>query len=213
MANASIRFGFITVNPLTGERLPGFGSSADMGVIGRYRFADWLAADISLINGEGYKKLNSDNKYRYGIGVTLTPAKGLTVRGYFDNADKDIYETKQLRLMIVRLEDKTPVGLVDLYDFDPYHMRAGLGIMIHNMEHRKQGYASSAIRLMLDYCFENLGLHQVYSSIPSCNIASLKLFESLGFTKTGYRKEWLKRGDNWEDVIYFQQLASTWKQS
>ena len=68
----------------------GFGSSADMGVIGRYRFADWLAADISLINGEGYKKLNSDNKYRYGIGVTLTPAKGLTVRGYFDNADKDV---------------------------------------------------------------------------------------------------------------------------
>ena len=53
----------------------------------------------------------------------------------------------------------------------------------------------------------------MYSSIPSCNIASLKLFESLGFTKTGYRKEWLKRGDNWEDVIYFQQLASTWKQS
>ena len=62
----------------------GFGSSADMGVIGRYRFADWLAADISLINGEGYKKLNSDNKYRYAAGITAHPAEGLTLRGYYD---------------------------------------------------------------------------------------------------------------------------------
>jgi RimJ/RimL family protein N-acetyltransferase len=101
-------------------------------------------------------------------------------------------------------------GLIDLYDFDPYHQRAGLGIMIHNMENRKQGYASSAIKLMLDYCFETLGLNQVYSSVPSCNVASLKLFEATGFTQTGYRKQWLKRGNEWEDVIYFQQLASTW---
>ena len=116
----------------------------------------------------------------WDVSDTLTPFSHFTLKKYIDNADKDIYETKQLRMMIVRLEDNMPVGLVDLYDFDPYHMRAGIGIMIHNMENRKQGYASSAIRLMLDYCFETLGLHQVYSSIPSCNIASLKLFESLG---------------------------------
>jgi len=53
-------------------------------------------------------------------------------------------------------------------------------------------------------------LNQVYSSVPSCNVASLKLFEATGFTQTGYRKQWLKRGNEWEDVIYFQQLASTW---
>ena len=54
-------------------------------------------------------------------------------------------------------------------------------------------------------------MHQVYSSVPSCNIASRKLFESLGFTQTGYRKQWLKRGSDWEDVIYFQVLADDWK--
>ena len=68
----------------------GFGSSADMGVLARYRVADWLEADATFINGEGYKKLNTDNKYRYGIGVTLTPVEGVTVRGYLDNADKNI---------------------------------------------------------------------------------------------------------------------------
>lgn len=68
----------------------GFGSSADMGVLARHRFTKWLAADATFINGEGYKKLNADNKYRYGIGVTVSPFEELILRGYFDNADKNI---------------------------------------------------------------------------------------------------------------------------
>lgn len=144
------------------------------------------------------------------VSDTLTPFSHYTLKKYIESSHEDIYTSKQLRLMIVRMEDNQPVGLVDLYDFDPFHRRAGIGIMIHNQEFRKQGYATSAIKLMVDYCFETLGLNQVYSSVPSCNIASLKLFDSIGFARTGYRKQWLKRGNEWEDVIYFQQLASTW---
>lgn len=144
------------------------------------------------------------------VSDTLTPFSHFLLKKYIENSHRDIYESKQVRLMILSKETNTPVGLIDLYDFDPYHQRAGLGIMIHNMENRKKGYAFSAIQLMLDYCFETLGLHQVYSSVPSCNIASLQLFEKVGFTRTGYRKEWLKRGNEWEDVIYFQILASDW---
>ena len=150
------------------------------------------------------------NDKTYDVSDTLTPFSHFTLKKYIENAHVDIYTSKQLRLMITRVDTQEPIGLIDLYDFDPYHQRAGLGIMIHNMENRKQGYASSAIKLMLDYCFETLGLNQVYSSVPSCNVASLKLFEATGFTQTGYRKQWLKRGNEWEDVIYFQQLASTW---
>lgn len=151
-----------------------------------------------------------NNMDLWDVSDTLTPFSHFALKKYIENAHRDIYETKQLRLMIANREDNEPLGLIDIYDFDPYHQRAGLGIMIHNTENRRQGYAQSAIKLILDYCFETLGLHQVYSSVPQCNIASLKLFESLGFTQTGYRKEWLKRSNEWEDVIYFQLLASSW---
>lgn len=67
-----------------------FGSSADMGIIGKYKFTDWLRADITFINGEGYKKLNNDNKYRYGLGVTINPIESLTIRGYYDISSKNI---------------------------------------------------------------------------------------------------------------------------
>lgn len=76
-----------------------FGSSADMGILGKYKFAKWLSADITISNGEGYKKLNGDNKYRYALGTTLFPVEGLTVRAYYDiagkNGDGDGIESQQ----------------------------------------------------------------------------------------------------------------------
>jgi diamine N-acetyltransferase len=147
-----------------------------------------------------------NNMDLWEVSDTITPFSRFTLKKYIENAHLDIYTTKQLRLIIEQVETRRPVGLVDLYDFDPYHQRAGLGIMIHATEDRKLGYASSAILLMLSYGFETLGLNQVYCSVPSGNVASLKLFDKLGFTRTGYRKEWLRRGKEWEDVVYFQIL-------
>ena len=76
-----------------------------------------------------------NNMDLWDVSDTLTPFSHFTLKKYIESSHKDIYSSKQLRLMIVRIEDKTPIGLVDLYDFDPYHQRAGIGIMIHNMEH------------------------------------------------------------------------------
>ena len=67
-----------------------FGSSADMGILGKYKFTKWLSADITISNGEGYKKLNSDNKNRYAVGTTILPVKNLTLRAYYDLASKNI---------------------------------------------------------------------------------------------------------------------------
>lgn len=68
------------------------------------------------------------------VSDTLTPFSLFTLKKYIETCHLDIYTTKQLRLMIERLDTNTRIGLVDLYDFDPYHQRAGVGIMIHNTE-------------------------------------------------------------------------------
>ena len=59
-----------------------FGSSADLGISATYKFADWLSADAIIVNGEGYKKVQKNDGLNYGIGTTLTPAKGLQIRLY-----------------------------------------------------------------------------------------------------------------------------------
>jgi hypothetical protein len=70
-----------------------FGSTADMGMVVKYKFAKWISADATFINGEGYKKLQADNKFRYGAGLTLNPIKSLTIRAYYDRADHQDIDT------------------------------------------------------------------------------------------------------------------------
>ena len=59
-----------------------FGSSADLGISATYQFANWISADAIIVNGEGYKKLQKNDGLNYGLGVTLTPVKGLQIRLY-----------------------------------------------------------------------------------------------------------------------------------
>ena len=60
------------------------GHSADLGITAEYRFSSSFSADITMSNGEGYKNLNTDNKNRYGLGVTINPLSRLTIRAYGD---------------------------------------------------------------------------------------------------------------------------------
>ena len=59
-----------------------FGSSADLGISATYKFADWISADAIVVNGEGYKKIQKNDGLNYGLGATLTPIKGLSIRLY-----------------------------------------------------------------------------------------------------------------------------------
>ena len=59
-----------------------FGSSADLGLSVAYKFADWVSADAIMTNGEGYKKIQGDLGFQYGLGLTFTPVEGLSLRVY-----------------------------------------------------------------------------------------------------------------------------------
>lgn len=59
-----------------------FGNSADLGISVAYKPTSWLAADAIIVNGEGYKKIQKNDGLNYGLGMTLTPLKGLQVRLY-----------------------------------------------------------------------------------------------------------------------------------
>lgn len=60
------------------------GSSADLGASISYKFTDFISADLTVMNGEGYKKLQADSTFKTGFGITLSPLKGFTIRGYYD---------------------------------------------------------------------------------------------------------------------------------
>lgn len=68
-----------------------FGSSADLGISVAYQLDDWVSTDIIIVNGEGYKKIQTADGLNYGLGITLTPLKGLHIRLYggLNEADRE----------------------------------------------------------------------------------------------------------------------------
>ena len=126
------------------------------------------------------------------------------LKAYLANAQQDIYEAKQLRLVIENQQQA--IGLVDLYDFDFNNRRAGVGILIGAQENRQKGYAQETLQLLVAYARKAFDLKQLYASIGANNSASLKLFNSLGFKEVGVRAQWFREGKNWEDEHLLQLI-------
>lgn len=142
------------------------------------------------------------------VSNTLTPFSRHQIVTYINQISLDIYQTKQLRLMIdIPGEEKQEsIGMIDLFDFDPYHSRGGIGIMIYQPA-RGKGHAREAVALFTEYAFSHLGLHQVFCDISEDNEASIKLFESLDFQFIGRKKEWLKTPAGFRDELMYQKIA------
>ena len=123
------------------------------------------------------------------ISSTQTPYSKYLIKQYLDNAHKDIYEVKQLRLVISNYSDE-PLGMIDIFDFDFNNRRAGLGILIKETKDRNKGFGSEALNLLTQYCFNQLHLHQLYCNISEDNTASITLFKNQGFKKIGLKEDW-----------------------
>lgn len=59
-----------------------FGQSADLGISAAYSFAQWIEADVIIANGEGFRQVQVNDGLLYGIGTTITPFKGMSLRLY-----------------------------------------------------------------------------------------------------------------------------------
>ncbi len=139
------------------------------------------------------------------VSNTKTPYSKHILAQYISESAKDIYTTKQLRLIIENEANKA-VGAVDLFDFEPYHLRAGIGILIYDKAERKKGYASHALEALAGYALETLGMKQLYANIAADNTESIQLFEKAGYEKVGVKKNWLKSMYGWKDEILFQKM-------
>ena len=140
------------------------------------------------------------------FGATITPYSKFALKEYIAESRFDIFQSKQLRLMIVWKENNESVGTIDLYDFDPMNQRAGVGILIDSA-YRGTGIGKQTLKLIQDYAFEVLLVKQLFAHIPKQNKISLKLFSNSGYTNTACLKNWIKTNGGFED-IYVMQLIN-----
>lgn len=140
------------------------------------------------------------------VSHTLQPFSLFVLKQYLESSHLDIFETKQLRLVIELMNSEKPIGLIDLFDFDPFHQRAGIGILINDKDSKNKGFASEALEILCSYAFNTLQVHQLYCNITASNKVSLRLFQNNEFEIMGNKKDWIRTKKGWEDEYSLQKI-------
>lgn len=149
-----------------------------------------------------------NNVDTWHLSNTLIPFSRFDIEQYVMNTGKDIFATKQLRLMIdfSLKNQQITVGCIDLFEFDPLHKRAGIGILIDEA-YRGKGIAAISLDLFVEYAFNILNLHQLFCNIEENNKNSLSLFQHQGFIIAGLKKDWNYKSGNWINEYLLQRIS------
>ncbi len=140
------------------------------------------------------------------VSGIVAPFSHYTLMRYIESAHQDIFTVGQLRMMIESNESGDAIGTVELFELDAVNRRVGIGVMLYSENDRGRGYAKEAVQLILNHADKSLGMHQVWCNITSDNVASIGLFESLGFVLVGVKREWLFVDGKWCDELLYQKL-------
>ena len=140
------------------------------------------------------------------VSNTQAPFSYYILKQYLANVHQDIYEAKQLRLIIAH--QNTAIGMIDLFDFEPKHSRAGIGIVLLE-KYQHKGFANEALQLFIQFAFKSLNLHQLYANITTDNSSSIHLFTQNNFKLIGVKKDWIFSKNNYKDEGLYQLINTT----
>ena len=132
------------------------------------------------------------------------PYSRFYLKQYIESNKNDLYADNQLRLMIESPEKKV-VGIIDIFNFEPFHNRVEVGIVIADHS-RRLGIGLLALELLTKHCFDYLGIHQLYAFIDGTNEACRRLFQKGGFEECALLKDWMRTGKTYRDVVMVQRL-------
>ena len=142
----------------------------------------------------------------WDVSNTTGPYSRFYLKQYIETNQNDLYIDRQIRLMI-ETPDHQVAGIIDLCNFEPFHNRAEVGIVIAE-EFRGKGIGKLALKLLVEHCFEYLGIHQLFAYIDVTNKPCRYLFQKCGFEECAYLKDWMRSGKTYRDVVMVQRINS-----
>ena len=122
------------------------------------------------------------------------------------NAKKTLEEFQGHRFAIVLLDGDKLLGHISLHDIDHLTRHAFIGIFIGDGEYRNKGYGTEAVKLVLDYGFKTMNLHNIMLSVHADNGAAIACYKKVGFKEAGRRRDWMFKNGKYIDTMYLDIL-------
>ncbi|MGB0953584.1 MAG: GNAT family N-acetyltransferase [Planctomycetota bacterium] len=102
---------------------------------------------------------------------------------------------------IAPADDNRLLGTCTLYQLIQEQRRGELGIIL-GREAWGQGLGTEALQALIQFAFQELGLHRLEADVDPVNARSLALFEGLGFQREGVLKErWFVHGAYQDSIL------------
>ena len=113
--------------------------------------------------------------------------------------------------LIFRQSDEALLGGISLSNIRRGVAQAGtLGYWM-GKDHAGNGIMTQSLRLVLEFCFGDLGLHRIEAACLPSNEASQRLLRGSGFNEDGFARKYLKIRGEWHDHMLFSLLAEDHK--
>lgn len=109
---------------------------------------------------------------------------------------------KAVQFMICGKMDGKAVGSVYLRDIDRDHHKAEYGIFIGEKDALGKGYGTEAAKMMIEYAFNEEGLHKLMLRVLAENKQARRSYEKAGFVKEAYLKDEVFLEGRYKDVVY-----------
>lgn len=117
------------------------------------------------------------------------------------------------RFEVHALDDSRILGICGVEHVDLIHRHGELGIFIGSAEERGRGFGEDALRVLMRFAFDTLGLHNLRICALSGNAGARALYERLGFTVTGTDREAWYLDGSFHDLVRLDMLEAEYRAS
>jgi diamine N-acetyltransferase len=152
-----------------------------------------------------YQKWLNDFEVTRTLAVGLQPMTFEAEEGWYESASR---ADDQAHFTIYTLSDLEPIGNTGLMDIDHRTRTAEFGILIGEKDRWNQGYGTEVARLMLEYAFVGLGLHNIWLQAYGYNSAGIKAYARAGYKEVGRRREAKRFAGEAYDIVFMDCIAT-----
>lgn len=104
-------------------------------------------------------------------------------------AEQVALDNNNVRLMVCLKDGDKPIGIVSLTDINYVNRTAHSHILLGDKSSWGRGYGTEALRQLLTYAFDELGMNRVEAQILDTNAGSIRMHQKCGYVEEGIKRE------------------------
>ena len=175
----------------------------------------WTGSKVMLRAWEpedwvGEARWTRDTEGQQLDGLILFPRSDEAIRKKAEDYARLPQDGGTARLVIATL-GSVPIGVVSTDDCDARNGTFSFGLYVDS-DHRRNGYATEAVLLLLRYYFSELRYQKANTSVYEFNEASTRLHERLGFALEGRRRHSVYTNGRYHDLLLFGLTAEEYRE-